>query len=174
MLTKAWNSIPDQTFINCFKKSGISDETVERAINDEDDPFRGLDIEEDVMENLKDDLDLLMTKFNVDFDITADELVDMDLDVCITNKSSDEDIIAEISGHDAADAEEESDEEEVSNYVTKPSFNDAMDAITLLENYSLFTKFGADLMKALEDINRVVDIDSQSNKRQSIITDIFA
>ena len=50
MLTKAWNSIPDQTFINCFKKSGISDETVERAINDEDDPFRGLDIEEDVME----------------------------------------------------------------------------------------------------------------------------
>ena len=49
-----------------------------------------------------------------------------------------------------------------------------MDAITLLENYSLFTKFGADLMKALEDINRVVDIDSQSNKRQSIITDFFA
>ena len=156
-----------------FKKSGISDETVERAINDEDDPFRGLDIEEDVMENLKDDLDLLMTKFNVDFDITADELVDMDLDVCITNKSSDEDIIAEISGHDAVDAEEESDEEEVSDYVTKPSFNDAMDAITLIENYSLFTKFGADLMKALEDINRVVDIDSQSNKRQSIITDFF-
>ena len=148
MLTKAWNSIPDQTFINCFNKS---DETVERAINDEDDPFRGLDTEEDVMENVKDDLDLLMTKFNVDFDITADELVDMDLDVCITNKSSDEDIIAEISGHDA---EEESDEEEVSDYVTKLSFNDAMDAITLLENYSLFTKFGADLMKALEDINR--------------------
>ena len=55
-----------------------------------------------------------------------------------------------------------------------PSFNDAMDAITLLENYSLFTKFGVDLMKALEDINCVVDIDSQSNKRQSIITDFFA
>ena len=74
----------------------------------------------------------------------------------------------------AVDAEEESDEEELSNYVTKPSFNDAMDAITLLENYSLFIKFGADLMKALEDINRDVDIDSQSNKRQSIITDFFA
>ena len=58
----------------------------------------------------------------------------------------------------------------VSDYATKPSFNDAMDAITLLENYSLFTKFGADLMKALEDINRVMDIDSQSNKRQ----DFFA
>ena len=86
----------------------------------------------------------------------------------------DEDIIAEISAHGAVDAEEESDEEEVSDYVTKPSFNDAMDAITLLENYSLFTKFGADLVKALEDINRVVDIDSQSNKRQSIITDFFA
>ena len=97
----------------------------------------------------------------------AAELVDMDLDVCITNKSSDEDIIAEFSTHGAVDGEEESDEEEVSDYVTKPSFNDAMDDITLLENYSLFTKFGADLMNALEDINHIVDIDSQSHKRQS-------
>ena len=102
------------------------------------------------------------------------ELVDMDLDVCITKKSSAEDIIAEISAHDAVDAEEESDEEEVSDYVTKPSFNDAMDTTTLLENYSLFTKFGAELKKALEDINRVVDIDSQSHKSKSITTDFFA
>ena len=51
---------------------------------------------------------------------------------------------------------------EVCDYVTKPSFNVAMDDITLLENYSLFTKFGADLMKALEDINRDMDIDSQT------------
>ena len=88
------------------------------------------------MEYLKDHLDSLMTKFNVDFYITADELVDMDLDVCITNKSSDEDIITEISAHDAVDAEEESDEEEVYDYVTKSSFNDAMDPISLLENYN--------------------------------------
>ena len=51
LLTKAWNSIPDQTFINCFKKSGISDEMK----NDEDDPFCGLNVKEDVIETyLKD------------------------------------------------------------------------------------------------------------------------
>ena len=38
---------------------------VERVINDYDDPFHGLDIEEDVMENLRDNVDLLKTNFKV-------------------------------------------------------------------------------------------------------------
>lgn len=67
------------------------------------------------------------------------------LDVCIANKSPDQDIIVEISGH----AEEESDEEDASADVTKPSFNEAMDTITVFENYSLLSKFGVDLMKIM-------------------------
>ena len=62
---------------------------------------------------------------------------------------SDENIIAEISGHDAVDAKEESDEEKVFHDVTKPSFNEAMDTITVFENYSLLSKFGDDLMKIM-------------------------
>ena len=47
-----------------YKKSGMSDETVKdetagRVINDEGNPFRILDIGEDVIKNLKYDLDLL-------------------------------------------------------------------------------------------------------------------
>lgn len=99
------------------------------------------------MENLKDDLDLLKTKFTVDFDITAEKLVDVDLVVYITNSSPDEDIIAKISGHGAVDAEEESDKEELSDNAAKPSFNDAT---TVLENYSLIFNCGADLMKAFK------------------------
>lgn len=91
------------------------------------------------------------------------------LDVCITNKSPDQDIIAEISGH----AEEESDEEEVSAGVKEPSFNGATDAITALQNFNLFSTFATDLMKALEYINRAVDIDSQIEKRQSIIAEFL-
>ena len=34
MLNKAWGSIPDRTFLNCFKKSGISEESAEKALND--------------------------------------------------------------------------------------------------------------------------------------------
>ncbi|XP_065653015.1 tigger transposable element-derived protein 4-like [Hydra vulgaris] len=85
MLTKAWNSIPDQTFINCFKKSVISLEAVEQLVNDANDLFCDLDVDETVMENI-------------------------DFDVCIANKSSDEDIIAEVSEHDAIEIEEESDD----------------------------------------------------------------
>ena len=50
MLTKAWNSISDQTFINCLKKSAISLEAAKKHINDNNDPFCGFDVEEIVME----------------------------------------------------------------------------------------------------------------------------
>ena len=44
ILTKAWNSILDETFTNCFKKSRISEKSVEKALNDEDDPFASLNV----------------------------------------------------------------------------------------------------------------------------------
>ena len=50
MLEKAWNAVSNKTFSNCFKKAGISEKEVERVLNDEDDPFTGLDdIEEDTV-----------------------------------------------------------------------------------------------------------------------------
>ncbi|XP_065662613.1 tigger transposable element-derived protein 4-like [Hydra vulgaris] len=146
MLTKAWKSIPDQTFINCFKKSGISLEAVEKHVNDHNNPFCGLDVDESVIENLRDDLELLKTKFDADFNFTADELENVDYDVCIANKSSDEDIIAEVSDHDAIEIEEEPDDEcvGISDNATKPSLNEAMHAVTVLENYSVYSNFGDD------------------------------
>ena len=45
LLTKAWNSIPDGIFTNCFKKSGILEKLMEKVLNDEDDPFHSLDVE---------------------------------------------------------------------------------------------------------------------------------
>ena len=70
-------------------------------INDDNDPFCAFDVEETVMENLRNDLELLKAKFDADFNLTADELVDIDFDVCTVNKSSDDDIIAEVSAHNA-------------------------------------------------------------------------
>ena len=46
MLKKAWDSVPNKTFTNCFKKAGISVESMERALNDEEDPFTNLEVEE--------------------------------------------------------------------------------------------------------------------------------
>ena len=50
--------------MNCFKKSGISEKSMEKALNDEGDPLAGLDVEENVMESLKDDLELIKEKFH--------------------------------------------------------------------------------------------------------------
>ncbi|XP_065664689.1 tigger transposable element-derived protein 4-like [Hydra vulgaris] len=125
---------------NVIKKSGIS-EAVEKYVNDDNEPFCGLDVYETVMENLRDDLELLKTKFDADFNLTVDELVDIDFDVCIANKSSDEDIIAEVSEHDAIETEEESNDKcvGVSDNATKPSLNEVMHHVTVLENYSLYS-----------------------------------
>ena len=54
MLEKAWNAVSNKTFTNCFKKAGISEKDVEKVLNDEDDPFAGLDeIEEYTVQTLE-------------------------------------------------------------------------------------------------------------------------
>ena len=45
MLAKAWNSILDKKITNYFKKSGISEKLMKKALNDEDVPFASLNAE---------------------------------------------------------------------------------------------------------------------------------
>ena len=42
-----------------------------------------------------------------------------------------------------------------------------MNAITVLEVYSLFWNFGANMMKDLKDVNRAFDLDCLSNKKHN-------
>ena len=63
MLRKAWNTIQDETFNNCFKKAGISDEAAARVLNDNIDPLNSLDVDEDFIKTLDSDLDLIKMKF---------------------------------------------------------------------------------------------------------------
>ena len=54
MLENVWNAVSNKTFSNCFKKAGISEKEVEGVLNDEDDPFTGLDdIKEDTVQTLE-------------------------------------------------------------------------------------------------------------------------
>ena len=62
MLKKAWDEVTEQTIRNCFRKSGISVEAQEGAMDDHDDPFKGMkdDGEDDsAVEKLKFDLNQL-------------------------------------------------------------------------------------------------------------------
>ena len=173
ILTKAWNSIPDVSFTNCFKKLGILEQSMEKIFNNEDDPFHSLDVEEDVMERLKDDLEIMKKKFHENYGMMAEELVDINFEITVTSTSSDAGIIAEVSGYvNINDQEEFNDEEQPTGCISKPVFKNVMNAITVLES-NLFSNFGADLMKALKDVNRAFDLDCLCNKKQSTNKDFF-
>ena len=123
-----------------------------------------------VMESLKDVLEMKKKIFHENYGITAEELEDIDFEVSVTSTSSDANIIAEVSGHvDINDEEESDDEEQPTDCML--SLKDTMNATTVLEDYSLFSNFRADLMKALKDVNCAFDLDCLSNKNQSTIKD---
>ena len=49
------------------------------------------------MESLKDDLEIMMEKFHESYGMTSEELVDIDLEISVTNTLSDANIIADVS-----------------------------------------------------------------------------
>ena len=64
VLEKTCNGVSNKTFTNCFNKAGISEKEVEKMLNNEDDPFAGLDeIEEDTVQILEGNLVVLKDKF---------------------------------------------------------------------------------------------------------------
>ena len=64
ILKKAWNFMPEGTFKNCFKKTRIPKKSMKKVLNDADDPFASVDVKENVMESLKDGLEMMKEKFN--------------------------------------------------------------------------------------------------------------
>ena len=146
MLEKAWNAVSNKTFFNCFKKAGISAIEVERVLNDEDDPFTGLDhIKEDTVQTLEAYIAVLKETFgdHVDADITTDDYIDFDIEVMTNHeKLTNQEVLAEING----DVNEESDDEEENpndfEPINKPTIEDAREALKVLEDFSVFSTFG--------------------------------
>ena len=113
---------------------------------------------------------MMKEKFQENYGMTVEELVDIDFEISVTSTSSDADIIVEVSGHVDIDDEEEYDNEgQPTDCIWKRAFKDIINAITVLEDYSLFSKFATDLMKAFKDVNCAFDLDCLTNKKQSTI-----
>ena len=161
----------------CFKKAGISERELEKLLNDEDDPFAGLDeIDEDTVQTMEANLAALKEEFGdqTDAHITSDDYIDFDIVVITTHgKLTNQEILAEIN-----DVNEESDVEEEdpndSEPINKPGIEDAREILQVLEDFSLFSKFGESMLKSLKELNRSLDREELSHKKQSVITSFFS
>ena len=76
------------------------------------------------------------------------------------------------------DVNEESDggEEDPNDFelINKPGIEDAREALQVLEDFNLFSKFGESMLKSLKELNRSLDREELSHKKQSVITSFFS
>ena len=56
---------------------------MEKDLNDIDDPFPSLDVEKNVMESLKDDLETRKEKLTENYSMMAEQLVDIDFEIFV-------------------------------------------------------------------------------------------
>ena len=86
LLIASWNNVTKTAVVNCFGKAKISAKDQVNAAEDSDDPFK--ELENDLTELRKIDPTL------VPQDLTAQEIVDVDINVITTdNPETDEEIL---------------------------------------------------------------------------------
>ena len=106
----------NQKFTNCFRKSGILKD-VEKAMNEEEDPFKGSEDDdvEDPVQALGADLSILKERFadQIDAEISLDKYVNFGIEVSTLNsKLANAEIITEVT-----EAQEDNSDGEKSGYV---------------------------------------------------------
>ena len=181
MLKKAWGEVTEKTIRNCFRKSGISLEAQEGAMNDHDDPFKGMvdDGEEDsARDELEFDLNQIR-KARPDLapeNLDADGLVDFDRDVA-TNESrplSVDEIVNEYLPQPIETVEEgSSDKDQVPDeLISPPSRNEVDEAIEILNRLTLFTT-NLDLDPLLLKVSNKINQRKLDRMKQSSISDFF-
>ena len=139
MFDRSWDAVSANTLINCSIKAGISEENKSQT------HFILLE------ENVND----LILRGLVDGDLTVDDYVNIDFEVCTneTNAMTDREIADSISINDYAEAKEETDEESNDVPPKKPKLSDIAHAIDLLECWSLFDNSGCEIRQSLNLIS---------------------
>ena len=89
MLASGWDALPTQTIDNCFQKPGISTESQETTIVEDDDPFQELQDEIDDLRSVQPNL------IEKDFDATTFADVDAEV-IAVQPPPSDPEIVAEL------------------------------------------------------------------------------
>ena len=158
MLKIAWDAMSNQTFTYCFRISGISEKDAEKMMNDEEDPFKGLeddDVEEGPVQTLGVDLSISKERFadQIDADVSLDEYVDFDIDISTSHdKLTNAEIIAEVTGTQEDNTDDEERDNVEGQPIIKPGIEEVQKAIGILEDFSLYSKFGEAMMRSLKEL----------------------
>ena len=117
--------------------------------------------DEDVTEALEIDLQFLKTNFKseVDGDLTIDDCIDFDQELC-TNQStiSEKDIICKVLNHPVQENSDEEDDDDASVVeMRKLSMEEVKSAIEMLEKFSLYSDLGEDTLKSIWQVNYFIE-----------------
>ena len=121
MLVSAWDALSTQTILYYFQKSGISTESQETAIAEDDDPFRQLQDEIDNLRSIQPNL------IEEDFDATTFTDVDVEV-IALQPPPSDAEIVAgllEIDGDSDDDDDDDFSGQVADESVKCPDKNEA-------------------------------------------------
>ena len=113
MLVSAWDALSTQTILYYFQKSGISTESQETAIAEDDDPFRQLQDEIDNLRSIQPNL------IEEDFDATTFTDVDVEV-IALQPPPSDAEIVAGLLEIDG-DSDDDDDDDDFSGQVADES-----------------------------------------------------
>ena len=169
MLVSAWNSVSIETIVNCFRKAGISPTNQEAAIAEDDNPFKDLQDEIDVLRNVQSDLVP---------DVNASSLIDVDSEVsAVQPPLTNSEILAEFfKTGDISDgddkiiyASDDIEEEPVKCH----GKTDLLNAVVLLQKFSLFSANGEAVLINCLNIERNIDNYFMKRIKQTRIKDYF-
>ena len=136
MLVSAWDALSTQTIVNCFRKSGISTESQETPIAEDDDPFRELEDEVDNLRSVQPNL------IEEDFDAITFSDVSVEL-IAVQPPPFDTEIVAELLEVEGVSDDDDDYSREVAEEPVKcPDKNELLQVIETLQRFSLFLDKG--------------------------------
>ena len=131
ILVSPWDALSTQTIVNCFWKSGVSTESQETAIAEDDDPFRELQDEIDDLRSVQSNL------IEEDFDTTISADVDAEI-IAVQPLPSYVEIVGELlETEGASDDDDDDDSGEVADEPGKcPDKNELLQVVETLHRFS--------------------------------------
>ena len=124
---------------------------------------------------LEENVSELKSRGLLDGDLTVDDYVNTDFEVCKSEASAitDREILNSILINDYAKEEEQADEESNNVPPKKPKLSESAHAIVLLECWSIFDNNGGKIRQSLRLISKRFDKHSLETKKQWKIHDFF-